>query len=131
MAMPGRATILVIDDDDSSRRILKAFLGRRGHRVLLAANGKEALDVLRAGAIPDVILLDLQMPAVSGFEVLNALRANPAWARIPTVVITASEDCSAAQLGVAAVLRKPFRDAGIQAAILMALDPFQKRTRVA
>lgn len=119
--MLDQGTILVVDDDEDTRRILKGLLSRRGFDVRLAANGQEALEIIHAGPVPDVVLLDLQMPVMTGAEVLSAMRANPAWAPIPTVILTAAAECTAEQFGVAALVRKPFHDAELQAAVRLAL----------
>src|SRR3954471_4035071 len=119
--MPRRRTILAVDDDECTRKILKGLLTRGGFDVRLASDGREALELVHAGPPPDVILLDLQMPVMTGVEVLSAMRANPAWAAIPTVILTASEECTAAQFGVAGLLLKPFHDADLQAVIRSAL----------
>lgn len=119
--MNSRRTILIVDDDESARKILKGFLSRSGFDVQLSANGKEALELVHAGPPPDLILLDLQMPVMNGFEVLSAMRVNPAWAAIPTVIATASAECTAAEFGVAGLLRKPFHGVDVQAAVTLAL----------
>ena len=80
-----------MDEDECTRKILKGLLTRAGYGVELAANGKEALELVDAGPLPAVILLDPQMPVMSGFEVLSAMRSNPAWAAIPAIIVTASE----------------------------------------
>lgn len=103
--------ILVVDDDAAIRRLLLTFLRRRGFDPLGACNGREALVEMRAGNA-DLVLLDLMMPEVSGWEVLVQRAAEPALSKIPVIVVTAtnSGDARAGLLGknVCAVLGKPF-----------------------
>jgi hypothetical protein len=87
------ATVLVVEDDENQRQAIRTILGSRGWTVQEAANGRVALDTLESG-LPDVILLDLMMPEMDGFEVVAALQANPTWRDVPVVVVT-SLDVSA------------------------------------
>jgi signal transduction histidine kinase/DNA-binding response OmpR family regulator len=80
--------VLVVDDDEEQRQLVRAILGAQGWVVREAANGRLALDCL-AAKLPDILLLDLMMPEMDGFEVVAALQANPAWRDIPVVVVTA------------------------------------------
>ncbi len=81
---------VIIEDDPASREVLRRTLEQDGWRVCEATNGREGLELLEAGA-PDLILLDLMMPEMDGFEFVEALRANAAWADIPVVVVTARD----------------------------------------
>jgi CheY-like chemotaxis protein len=80
--------ILVVEDDEEQRQLMRAILGARGWRVREAANGRLALDAVEA-ELPDVILLDLMMPEMDGFELVAALQMKAAWRDIPIVVVTA------------------------------------------
>ncbi len=115
-----RCRVLVVDDDASVREALEGFLTKAGYDVHLVANGREALEYVKSRPA-DVIVLDLLMPVMSGFEVLIALRANKSWARIPVVVVTADAGHLAARLGVRTTLVKPFNMVDVQAAIRVAL----------
>jgi PAS domain S-box-containing protein len=84
------ARVLVVDDDSDARGALADVFEEAGYSVATAANGAEALDALRAGEPPSVILLDLVMPVMNGFEFRRAQRQDPAFAGIPTVVLTGS-----------------------------------------
>lgn len=84
------AVILVADDDPDIRALANRQLSAQGWRVVLAENGRHALDRL-AAVRPSVILLDLLMPEMDGFELLEHLRANAAWAQIPVLVVTAKD----------------------------------------
>jgi CheY-like chemotaxis protein/nitrogen-specific signal transduction histidine kinase len=81
---------VVIEDDPASREVLRRTLEQDGWRVCEATNGREGLELLADGT-PDLILLDLMMPEMDGFEFVDALRANEAWAGIPVVVVTARD----------------------------------------
>jgi len=81
------ARILLAEDDRFLRRAAEATLRQRGFTVLTAADGEETLRRARAEA-PDLILLDLIMPKLQGFEVLRALKGDPATAHIPVIVLS-------------------------------------------
>jgi CheY-like chemotaxis protein len=104
---PGR--VLVVEDDEDQRQLLRAILGARGWSVREAANGRFALDAIRA-ELPDVVLLDLMMPEMDGFELVAALQANAAWRDIPVVVVTSldltAEDRRRLNGGVEQILSK-------------------------
>ena len=112
--------ILVVDDDAEVRDILNKVLTQAGYEVRLATNGREALEQVRSHP-PQLIILDLSMPEMNGFEVMSALRVNPEWAKIPVVVVTAMAGHSAAHLGVRGTLTKPFNIVDVQAAVRLAL----------
>ena len=87
---PEIPTVLVVDDDASVREFLKETLVTEGHRTLLAASGEEGIRIA-IDREPDLIILDLMMPDVTGFDVLNRLRKHPATADIPIVIYTAKD----------------------------------------
>ena len=78
--------ILIVDDEEKMRRVLEIVLGKRGHRVLMAANGKEALAVYGANSV-DLVVADLKMPEMGGLDLLIALRAQAS--DVPVIVVTA------------------------------------------
>ena len=81
--------VMVVDDDADIRESIGDILELRGYQVRRAANGREALDRLREGPRPCVILLDLMMPVMSGTEFYDEMRNDPELADIPVVVISA------------------------------------------
>ncbi|WP_018295343.1 ATP-binding protein [Mariprofundus ferrooxydans] len=83
-------TVLVIDDDASVRELLKEMLVQGGYRTLLAANGEEGIHKAIERE-PDLIILDLMMPGMSGFDVMTSLRKNPSVADIPVLIFTAKD----------------------------------------
>jgi CheY-like chemotaxis protein len=102
-----QSVVLVVDDDYDIREALSDVLASEGYSVVTAADGSEALDRLRGGIRPDVMLLDLMMPRVSGVEVIDALRKDESLRQIPVVVCSANRGYGPDDLGVHDVLRKP------------------------
>jgi type II secretory ATPase GspE/PulE/Tfp pilus assembly ATPase PilB-like protein/CheY-like chemotaxis protein len=110
--------VLLVDDEDTLRRVMKDLLEREGYIVAEARDGVQALDqVDRFG--PDVIVLDLNLPGLDGYGVLSHLRSRPATANIPVVVLTAKSDedneVRVFQLGADDFLTKPFRARALSA----------------
>jgi len=103
-----RGDILIVDDDPDIRDALGECLRYEGYDVHSAADGRDALDRLEFGLRPSVILLDLMMPVLNGFDVLNALKNRPEWSSIPVVVVSANRGYQAEDLaGAVSILRKP------------------------
>ena len=106
------ADILIVDDMPDNLKVLMAMLNKEGYKVRSVLNGDMALTAARAAA-PDLILLDVNMPAMDGYEVCQVLKADPALAHIPVIFITAlGEELDkdrAQQVGVADSIIKPFR----------------------
>jgi type II secretory ATPase GspE/PulE/Tfp pilus assembly ATPase PilB-like protein/CheY-like chemotaxis protein len=114
---PGRK-VLLVDDEDSLRKVLKDLLERDGYEVSEARDGVQALDqVDRVG--PDIVVLDLNLPALDGYGVLSQLRSRPATAGIPVIVLTAKGDedneVRVFELGADDFLQKPFRARALSA----------------
>lgn len=86
---PRKSLILITDDRPSSRELLRLVLERAGYQVMEAEDGHVALERARGGN-PDLILLDLQMPGMDGYQVLAALRAEPRFQSLPILALTAS-----------------------------------------
>jgi len=105
-------TILIADDEQSLRLLVKASLKPRQHTIVEAANGKDALQLAQQ-VKPDLILLDVMMPFLTGFQVCSELRKDPNNAHIPVVILTAkggAEDKNTAMAsGANYFLTKPFR----------------------
>jgi len=107
--MPG-STVLVIEDDSIQREGLAAVLRQQGFTVLTAENGRDALNCLSSG-IPDIILLDMQMPGWDGWWFLEQRKSLPALASVPVIITTAIPVASrewASSLSATGLLRKPF-----------------------
>jgi len=82
--------VLVVDDEDDAREVARRTLERDGCRVIEAVNGRDAIGKL-AGPLPDLVLLDLMMPEMNGFELLTHMHADPRLSALPVVVVTAME----------------------------------------
>ena len=104
-------SILVVDDNDDSLRIIQTVLQNNGYAVRTARSGPEALDLVQK-EVPELILLDVMMPEMSGFEVLERLRADAPTARVPVIMLTAKaqdEDVIGGyQKGADYYITKPF-----------------------
>jgi CheY-like chemotaxis protein len=87
--MAGRTSVLVVDDDEAIRDVIAEVLRDEGYNVISAENGAEALREIKREPHPDLVLLDLMMPVMSGWEVLELLQANEELSRIPVVVVSA------------------------------------------
>jgi CheY-like chemotaxis protein len=98
--------VLVVDDDPDIRDTLRDVIEAEGHPVVCAADGEEALRELARGLRPSLVVLDLMMPRLSGWDVLAAIRADRALADLPVAVISAS-GCRAAPPGATWFLQKP------------------------
>jgi CheY-like chemotaxis protein len=116
---PGDAGVLVVEDDPRVRDALRALLAARGHRVAAAGNGREALNYLRTHRPPRVILLDLMMPTMSGWEFRRQQRQDAALAAIPVVLCSGVEDVAAeaALVGADYHLAKPVQPDELVAAV--------------
>ena len=105
-------TVLLVDDEDALRKVMKDLLEREGFVVVEAADGVQALDQVDRIA-PDVIVLDLNLPGLDGYGVLSHLRSRPATQSIPVLVLTAKGDedneVRVFELGADDFITKPFR----------------------
>ena len=104
--------ILVVEDQDSIRRMIEALVQARGYQVTAVASGAKAIDVA-ATEPPDLVLLDLMLPGqYDGFDVCRRLRSDPSTRKVPVVIISALDDDAsrekAAQAGATAYYTKPF-----------------------
>jgi CheY-like chemotaxis protein len=102
-------TIFLVEDDKATRDAMTMVLESEGYRVKAAANGREALDRLRDARPPRLILLDLMMPVMNGWQFRDAQTRDPRLASIPVVLFSAEADLSqkAKNLGIAGYLQKP------------------------
>jgi len=119
------ATLLVVDDNEGNRDVLSRSLARLGYAVLLAEDGRQALDVLAAEDV-DLVLLDIMMPELDGYGVLERRRADPRLRDIPCIVISATGDEAGAirciELGAEDYLHKPFDPVLLRARIGACLE---------
>lgn len=103
--------ILVVDDQEDNRRILRDLLTSVGHEVIEAMSGEEAVASAEAH-VPDLILMDIQLPGIDGYEATRRIKAKPALRRIPLIVVTSyalsGDDAKALAAGADAYVSKPF-----------------------
>ncbi len=126
--------LLIVDDDEDNRQLLRRMLERQGYAVVLAASGSECLEQLERDRF-DLVLLDVLMPVLSGFEVLSRIRENPELRSVPVVVVSALGESSAAirclKMGAEDYLPKPFDPVLLKARIGASLEKKRLRDREA
>lgn len=126
------ATILVVEDNEDNRDILVRRLHRDNYQVIEAENGVRALEVLAVQSV-DLVLLDIMMPEMNGYQVLEALRADGRLDDFPVIVITANSDLESAvkcvELGADDYLPKPFNPTLLRARINASLEKKRLRDR--
>lgn len=120
-----RACILVVDDNEMNRDLIIRRLQRQGHEALPAENGRHALILLESHSF-DLILLDIMMPVMNGYEMLEKLKAHPQWQYIPVIVISAADDMRSVvkgiEMGADDYLPKPFNPMLLKARIQATLE---------
>ncbi len=103
--------ILVVDDEPTIVRLMEFILARQGHEMIVAVNGEEALEKIKTHQ-PDLVLLDIMMPRIDGYEVAQKLRADPQTAALPIIMLSAKaqdEDIRrGVEVGVDEYITKPF-----------------------
>lgn len=118
--MPQAQSILIVDDTPVGRDTLEALLYKQGYNLAFAASGPETLTKAEE-LMPDLILLDVMMPGMNGFEVCRRLRANPILAEVPVIMVTALDDQSSRVKGIEAgaddFITKPFNRVELRARV--------------
>jgi CheY-like chemotaxis protein len=104
---PSRCPVLIVEDDAELREMMAQLLALEGFEARTAGNGREALDCLQDGETPDVILLDLMMPVMDGWEFRRRQESDPRVAQVPVIVLSALDPGRAANVSAAAFLKKP------------------------
>lgn len=122
--------LLVVDDNEGNRDVLSRRLSRQGHTVSVVSRGREALDLLRRERF-DMVLLDVIMPEMDGYQVLEHMKADEELARVPVIMISARDDMESVvrciELGAEDYLAKPFNPVLLRARVGASLT--QKRLR--
>jgi len=117
----GPGHVLVVDDSRMNRMTLIRLLDRLGHETTEASDGREALDLLAAGTPVDLVLLDLVMPEIDGFETLATMKADPALAHIPVIVVSGLDDLDGIvrciEMGAVDYLPRPIKPTLLQARV--------------
>src|SRR3972149_6100057 len=122
------AHILVIDDDQEVLQLLIIMLEHEGYQVSVAANGVQGLKIAR-NQRPDLVLLDLMLPGIDGFEVCSRLRKEPATATVPVLIVSAksqqTDRAAGTKVGANGYLTKPYQRKELIAQVRMFLDRSQ------
>ncbi|MBL7662332.1 response regulator [bacterium] len=109
--MAGKGTIFVVDDDNHARSLVEMILKSKGYNAVCCINGQDALDKLKT-TIPNLVLLDIMMPGLNGYDVLKAMKENPKTENIPVIMLTAKgqgdEIMEGYQHGADYYIPKPF-----------------------
>jgi CheY-like chemotaxis protein len=118
--------VMVVEDEPENRLFIGLLLRTEGYDVVEAEDGPAAFEVLQRGPLPQLILLDVMMPGLNGWQVFEKLRQDSRWADIPVVMLTALAQRTdverAVRLGVDGYLTKPFEPADLLHTIEEALD---------
>ena len=93
------AKVLMVEDDPDVRELLEVRVRRMGHRVIACSSGEEALTILADKGAPDVAVLDVLMPGMTGLELLQAMRADVAWSAVPTIFLSGRVQASDIEAG--------------------------------
>lgn len=101
--------VLVVDDEPINREVAEVIVTSAGHAVTTCDNGAQALEVVTAGQVFEVILMDVKMPAMDGIEATRRLRAFPATAGVVIICVTGSEETVPMDAGFDACLKKPYK----------------------
>jgi chemosensory pili system protein ChpA (sensor histidine kinase/response regulator) len=112
--------VMIVDDSVTVRKVTSRLMERQGWEVLTAKDGVDAVNQLQ-DVYPDMVLLDIEMPRMDGFEVLRTVRRDPRLANLPIIMITSrtgeKHQRQAKELGVNGFLGKPFQEAGLMSTI--------------
>jgi two-component system, cell cycle response regulator DivK len=123
-AAAAHSTILIAEDHLDSRDALRALLEAFGYHVLVAVDGRQAVEIALS-ELPDLVLMDIMMPEMDGFEATRALRSNERTASLPIIAVTAMEGAQqlALQAGADDFVRKPVDIRGLVAKVHRFLPP--------
>ena len=124
------ALILVVDDNEMNRDMLSRRLKRQEYDVVMAEDGEKALELLQLHSF-DLVLLDIMMPKLSGYEVLEQIKKNPATQHLPVIMISAVDDLDSVvkcvEMGAEDYLFKPFNPVLLKARVSASLDKLHSR----
>jgi CheY-like chemotaxis protein len=99
--------VLIVEDDDDLREMMAQLLSLEGFQAAAVANGQEALEYLRQGTAPDLILLDMMMPVMDGWEFRRRQKSDPSMAEVPVIVLSALDQGRITDISAEAILKKP------------------------
>ena len=125
--MSAKPTVLVVEDDVHIAHVLSFMLERQGYVVTHAADGRVAVEHVVSQPPPDLVLLDVMLPFVDGFEIIGLIRAQPAWAEVPVLMLTAKnterDTVRALDAGANDFIIKPFQPQELLARLRRYLKP--------
>jgi len=104
---PAHCPVLIVEDDSDLREMMAQLLTLEGYGAATVSNGREALEYLRGGSAPDLILLDLMMPVMDGWEFRRQQERDPSLASVPVVILSALDPHRAGDIEADAFLKKP------------------------
>lgn len=124
--MNAKPTVLVVEDDVHIAQVLTFMLERQGYRVVYAGDGRAAVQQIVSSPVPDLVLLDVMLPFVDGFEVLALIRAREGWQTVPVLMLTAKngeqDTVRALDAGANDFIIKPFQPLELLARLRRYLD---------
>ena len=124
--------VLVVEDNEHAAFLLRTLLEHAGYGVKLSPDGRDALEKLASMEPVDLVVLDLMLPYVSGYQVLIEARQNPKWQHVPIIVVTARtlemDAVRALQTGANDFVRKPFSPEELMARVRRAIDLSPRRS---
>ena len=127
----GGPTALVVEDNEHAAYLLEFMLRRAGFEVLVAGDGREASAVIEGSGPVDVVILDLMLPYVSGYQLLSDIRDHPDWRHVPVIVVSAkvleNDVVRALDLGANDYVTKPFRPQELLARIRRCIADQERR----
>lgn len=128
----GQGLLLVVDDNETNRDVLARRLERQGYATAMAENGQQALDMVRARSF-DLVLLDIMMPEMDGYEVLRQLKADAGLRHLPVIMISALNELDSVvrciEMGAEDYLPKPFNPTLLKARVVACLDKKRSHDR--
>ncbi|MBD8532461.1 MULTISPECIES: response regulator transcription factor [unclassified Massilia] len=120
-------SVLVVEDDDHISQVLRFMLERQGYQVVHMADGRAAVQHVAQAPPPGLVLLDVMLPYVDGFEILQRIRATPAWREVPVLMLTAKSSehdaVRALDAGANDFVTKPFQPQELLARVRRYLRP--------
>ena len=132
LQISGGGDLLIVDDNEISRDLLARHLQRQGHKITVAENGRQALEIIQTHAF-DLVLLDIMMPEISGYEVLQHLKEHETWRDISVIIISALEELDSVvrcmEMGAEDYLFKPLNPVLLRARIGACLEKKRLRDR--
>jgi len=132
--METKPVILIADDNEDTRLLVSMILNKCGFQCEMASSGKEALEKLEGGLMPDLILSDVMMPDLDGYALFQQVQRRPNWRRIPFIFFTARDSMEdvkkGRELGVDDYLTKPIMPDALVAAVRGKLKRFKQLEEV-